>query len=216
MRLEDPSTLPRGAKRFVSYWLRDLAADFDRRNAAALIPTTSLICGSVGAAVAWFASPSFWGEIQNAVAFYAAVLAVNAILLAVCWAAFSRIMDTMGDPEFGAWMRHQRLDGLYNFYIDFIHLTQTVAVVCAAGGLLVSIVNPLEWAARLALGATVATSLYAGRWTQGCVRIMQELASLGPGSSRMTRFASIQLLITASPPPGQLSVVPAPRRRGPD
>lgn len=176
MRLEDPSTRPRGPKRFIAYWIRDLAADFDRRNAAALIPATALVCIAAGAAAAWFASPKFWGEMQNAIAFYAAVLAVDAILLAVCWAAFSRMMDTIGDPEFGAWMRQQKLDGLYNFYIDFIQLTQAVAVTCAAVGLVISIINPLDWAARLAIGVTVATSLYAGRWAQGCVRIMQELA----------------------------------------
>lgn len=176
MKLEDPSVLPRGMRRFIAYWLRDLAADFDKRGLWALLPTTALLCAGVGVLVAWFADPKFWADLQNAVAFYAAVLAVNAIFLAVCWAAFSRMMDTVGDPEFGGWLRQQRMDGLYGFYIDFIQLVQTLAVASAAGGLLVSIINPLEWAARLALGGTVASSLYAGRWAQGCVRLMQELA----------------------------------------
>jgi len=176
MRLEDPSTLPRGFKRFTAYWLRDLASDFDRRGFLALIPVAGLVCIGLGAAAAWFVTPGFWTQVQNALAFYAAALAVNAILLAVCWAAFARMMDTMGDPDFGAWMRQQRLHGLYGFYIDFIHLAQTIAVGASAIGLVLAAMNPAEWAARLAFGATVATSLYAGRWTQGCVRIMQELA----------------------------------------
>lgn len=113
---------------------------------------------------------------QNAIAFYAAVLAVNAILLAVCWAAFSRMMDTIGDPDFGAWMRQHKMDGYYGFYIDYIQLVQALAVAAAACGLIISIISPLEWAARAALGATVAASLYAGWWAQGCVRVMQELA----------------------------------------
>ncbi len=176
MRLKDPSTLPRGGKRFVAYWLRDLASDFDRRGLWAFIPLSFLICFGLGASVAYFVSPQFWLVLQNAVAFYAAVLAVNAILLAVCWASFSRMMDTVGDPEFGAWLRQHRMDGLYGFYIDYIQLVQTLAVAASATGLLISIINPLEWAAKLALAVTIGCSLYAGRWAQGCVRIMQELA----------------------------------------
>lgn len=176
MRLEDPSTLPRGARRFIAYWLRDLASGFDSRGARALIPTTLLICSSFGALAAWFVNPDFWKVMQNAIAFYAAVLAVNAILLAVCWAAFSRMMDTVGDPEFGSWLRQHGMDGLYGFYIDFIQLVQVLAVGASALGLFISVISPLDWAARGALGVTVATSLYAGRWAQGCVRIMQELA----------------------------------------
>lgn len=176
MRFEDPSTLPRGARRFIAYWLRDLTSDFDKRGLQALVPTTFLICAVIGALVAWFVSPDFWTQMQNAVAFYAAVLAVNAILLAVCWAAFARMMDTIGDPEFGAWLRQRRMDGYYGFYIDFVQMVQAVAVGASAVGLLISIVNPLELAAKIALGFTVGASLYAGRWAQGCVRVMQELA----------------------------------------
>lgn len=176
MKLDDPKDLPRGTRRFVAYWLRDLASGFDSRGFWSLVPFTFLICASLGGAVGWFARDALWTEMQNPIALYAAVFAVNAILLAVCWASFARMMDTLGDREFGAWMRLQKLDGLYGFYIDFIQLTQMVAVTAAGAGLVLSVLAVPEWADRAALGVTVGASAYAARWASGCVRIMQELS----------------------------------------
>jgi hypothetical protein len=101
---------------------------------------------------------------------------VNAILLAVSWAGFARIFETLGDPEFGKWMRQTGLDGYYGFYVDFIQSVQMIAVGTMALGLAVCLTDLNAIYQRIALGLAVGTSLYAGRWATGCIRIMQELS----------------------------------------
>lgn len=177
MRLADPSKMERGPRRFVAYWLRDLAADFDRRGWLAFLPLTFGVCVAVGVAVALRADADLWANMQNAIAFYAAGLAVNAILLAVCWAGFARIFESLGDPQFGSWMRQRGLDGLFGFYVDFIQLTQMAAVAAMGTGLLLSLLEAVPGSVqRGALGVAVCCSLYAARWTAGCVRVMQDLS----------------------------------------
>jgi hypothetical protein len=142
-----------------------------------LVPLASLTCGLIGALVACFANSELWKDIQNAIAFYAAGLAINAIILAVCWASFARIFDTLGEPEFGGWMRATGMEGYYQFYVDYIQLTQMIAVAAMAGGLITSLlVGVPDWLNRSLFGFAIASSLYAGRWATGCVRVMQELA----------------------------------------
>lgn len=177
MRLADPSQMERGPRRFVAYWLRDLALDFDRRGWPAFIPLTFLSSALIGTTVAIFAKDALWHELQNAIAFYAAGLAVNAILLAVCWAGFARIFESLGDPEFGPWMKQRGFTGLYGFYVDFIQLTQMAAVAAMGCGLLLSMLDQIpNLAQRLALGVAVACSIYAARWTAGCVQVMQDIS----------------------------------------
>lgn len=177
MKLADPSEMRRGPRRFVAYLIRDIAQGFDKRGFLALVPVALIVSVGCGVLVARFASPTFWDEMQNVIAFYAAGLAVNAILLAVCWASFARIFETLSDPDFGAWMRLRKLDGYYGWYVDFIHAAQMLAVALMAVGLGASLVSSLPPIVdRVMLGAAIATSVYAARWAAGCVRIMQDLA----------------------------------------
>ena len=179
MKLRDPSLLPNGPKRFVSYWLRDVVAGFDARGWISLIPLHFLACAAVGVFVGRFADPKLWTEMANGIAFYAAGLAVNAILLAVCWACFARIFETLGDPAFGAWMKHRQLDAYYGFYVDFIQLTQMAAMATMGVGLLAVLLSNFPiWLDRVCLGAAITLSAYAGYWTSGGVRVMRELADL--------------------------------------
>lgn len=176
MRLKDPSELPRGPERFVAYLLHDLVAGFQKRKWKALFPVALITSAAIGVAVAKFASEAVWSQTSNAIAFYAAGLAVNAILLAVCWAAFSKILDTLADPDFGAWMRHTKVAQYYAFYVDYIHLAQMAAVTSMAAGLFSTLAGGLPYHLdRIILGIAVATSVYAARWATGCVRVMQDL-----------------------------------------
>jgi hypothetical protein len=177
MKLADPAALSRGPRRFVAYWLRDLVVSHDERGLWAFLPLRLLICTLVGGGVGYVAEDAFFTDRSDRIAFFAGILAVNAILLAVCWAAFAKIYDTLSDKEFGAWVRHHRAHGYYDFYVEFIQLAQMIAVVIVLFSLVLTIAGGVPpWLSRVALGASIGTSLYAGWWASGCVRIMQELA----------------------------------------
>ena len=176
MNLEDPSRLPRGPRRFIAYWIRDLASGFDSRGFLSLIPFTFAVCVAAGLSVGLLARKEFFLDAQTVTGFYTAILALNAILLAVCWSCFSRLLDILGDPEFGSWMRLHKLDGYYGFYIDYVQLTQMLAVGFAVSGLVVTIIQTPDWVHRSVLGGTITASAYATRWAVGCVRLMQEVS----------------------------------------
>jgi hypothetical protein len=172
----------------VAYWLRDIAVGFDKRGFGSLIPAKFIVCVAIGVAVALFANKELWVKFEDAIAFYAGGIAVNAILLAVCWAGFGRIFEIIGDPEFGRWLRHHQLDGYYGFYIDFIQLTQMAAVVGMGCGLISAIVSGLPiQAERAILGISITMSIYAAWWASDCVRLMQEL-----GDNRITFAESLK------------------------
>lgn len=169
--------MPKGARRFVTYLLVDFAAGFHKRGWPALIPLTVIASVGAGTLIAYNASPKLWHDMANAIALYAAGLAVNAILLAICWAAFSRIMDILADEEFGAYMRHIKMAQYYTFYVDFIHLAQMLAVGAMAVGLFSSLVGGLMFGLdRIILGLAIGFSVFAARWATGCVEIMQQLS----------------------------------------
>lgn len=176
MKLADPSALPRGPKRFMAYWIRDIAHGVDKRGLRALLPVRFLVCVGVGVAVGWTARNSFLATMSDRIAFYAGLLAVNAILLAVCWAAFAKIYEILATPDFGMWVKQNGLHGYYDFYVEYIQLAQAFAVGTALAALVITVLPLIATVDRLALGAAISTSLYAGWWASGCVRIMQELA----------------------------------------
>ncbi|MCR5878413.1 hypothetical protein [Phenylobacterium sp. J367] len=176
MKLAEPSTLPRGARRFVAYWLQDTAYRFHKHGFRTLIPVRTIVCVAIGAAVGMHANKVTLADTQTMVAVYAAVFTVNAILLAICWGAFSKMFDILSDQDFGAWLRRRRMDGYYSFYIEFIQLMQMLAVATAAVALILSLLAGIpEWALHAALAAVATTSSYAAWWASGCVHIMQDL-----------------------------------------
>lgn len=177
MKLLDPDTLPRGPRRFLAYYIRDIAHGHDKRGAWSLIPIKFGVCAAVGAVVGRWANDEIWTNQGDAIAFYGAGLAVSAILLAVCWAAFGKIFETLADPEFGAWLSEKKLSGYYGFYIDFIQLSQMIGVAGMGAGLILALISDLPTIVqRITLGGAVTLSLYAATWTTGCVRVMQELS----------------------------------------
>lgn len=177
MRLKDPSDYPAGASRFVAYWLHDVVVGFQKRGFTSLIPWRPLVSGAVGFAAARYIAVENLAKPEVMIAAYAAMLTINAILLAVCWSAFAKIFETMGEERFGSWLRRNGLAGYYGWYVDFIHAVQMLAVVAAATSLIVSLMGGLpEIVPRLALGLAVGLSVLASWWAMGCVRLMRDLS----------------------------------------
>lgn len=177
MKLQDPSSLPRGARRFVAYWLQDIAFSFEKRGFGSLIPIRLLICAGIATAITYKVDPKFLNDRASCIALYAAILTLNAILLAICWGAFAKIFDAMSDPKFGKWLRRRNMDGYYGFYIEFIQLTQMLALSIATFSLAFSIMEYIPTiVSKTLLGMTFGSTLYAGIWSSGGVRVMQDLS----------------------------------------
>jgi len=171
----DPTKTRRGAKRFVEYFLLDLAQSLNRRGLLALVPWKFIICAAVGAAVGVYVEPTIFTDRGVAVAVFSALLTFNAILFAVCWGAFGRIYDILREDGFGDWLREKRMTGYYEFYVEFIQLTQMLASVAAGVGLALVVVQVPTAVMAGALGVAVACAAYAVWWTTGCVHVMQDL-----------------------------------------
>ena len=177
MRLKVPSEYPAGPSRFVAYWLQDMVVGFQKRGFKSLIPWRLLISGAIGFAAARYIPATNLAKPEVMIAAYAAMLTLNAILLAVCWSAFAKIFETMGEERFGSWLRRNGLAGYYGWYVDFIHAVQMLAVGVAAASLVVSLMDGfLEIVPRSALGVTVGLSVLAGWWAMGCVHLMRDLS----------------------------------------
>lgn len=177
MNIQDPQNLPRGARRFLTYLLQDTAYGIAKRGVLSLIPLRMIICGLIGTLASAKLGEKFTNEPSISVAFYAAVLTLNAILMAVCWGAFAKIFDSITDPKFGQWMRLRKIDSYYEFYIDYIHLAQMIATITAATALTVSVLSGIPYfITALLFGFTIGSTGYAGWWSFGGVRIMQEIS----------------------------------------
>lgn len=177
MIIQDPSTLPRGARRFLTYLLQDTAYGIAKRGLRSLVPLRMIACGVIGTFASAKLGGKFASDASIPVAFYAAVLTLNAILMAVCWGAFAKIFDATTDPKFGQWMRLRKMDSYYEFYTDYIHLTQMIATTTAAAALVTSVLSNIPYVVTASLfGFTVGSTAYAAWWSFGGVRIMQDIS----------------------------------------
>ncbi len=177
MRLKDPAEYPAGPRRFVAYWLQDVIIGFQKRGFLSFIPFRLLVCSAIGLAVARYIPSSNLAKPEIMIVAYAALLTLNAILLAVCWAAFAKIYETMGEERFGGWLRRNGLAGYYGWYVNFINVVQMLAVGATATALILSLMEGfVEIVPRSALGMSVGLSVLASSWAMGCVRLMQDLS----------------------------------------
>lgn len=177
MIIQDPSKLPRGARRFLTYLLQDTAYGVAKRGLLSLLPIRMIACAAIGTFASAKLSEKFIADLSIPVAFYAAILTLNAILMAVCWGAFAKIFDATTDPKFGQWMRLRKLDSYYEFYTDYIHLSQMIATATAAIALTASILSDIPYVITASLfGFTVGSTAYAAWWSFGGVRIMQDIS----------------------------------------
>lgn len=186
MKLEDPSELPAGPRRFVAYFLQSTIYRFQKRGFYTLLPLRVAGCAALGWYVGSHTNSATLGEADVILVVYAAALTFNAILLAICWAAFAKIFDVMSENDFGTYLHRTKMDGHYGIYVEYIHLVQMIALAAVAGSIVLFVVPAPAWLSRWALGVSVGFSLYAAIWASGSVRIMRDLSDL------RTTFAELQ------------------------
>lgn len=160
-------------------FLDEVKEDWKRGGFFRVVPWVALASIGAGVAVARFAPASLFTEANWATltALYAGVLTFNGITLALTWSAVGKIYETVSRGDFARFLRASGTLGTYTFYIHFMHVVQVTAAVTALLALFATFVQ-IEGVdlLRPAIGAVLATTLYAVKWAAGSVRIVRDLA----------------------------------------
>lgn len=177
---------PLGRPGFFVALLDDLRDDVRRYGPKKLIPTLAVACAIVGMLAA-LATPEdhFWNKAEISVAFFAAQVTINGLLLGLSWGSFAKIYEIASRPEMAAFLRKHNLLNTYIFHVDFIHIAQVAALCLSGMALFLSVLDRLPSflsdyvsllsVQRTVMALSVASSLYALRYALGAVRLMQDL-----------------------------------------
>ena len=142
-----------------------------------LIPYWIASSLAVGATVAAFLPSNFWdGErLDVSVAVLSGLLTFNGIILALCWSAFGKIYEIVGAGAFAAHLRKHELLNHYLLFVGYCHAVQIVAIA-ATGFALFALWLPFEvWTLKMAVGSSIAASIYALRQGVATSKAMQDL-----------------------------------------
>lgn len=170
-------TASRERPKFGRALITSVGKSFDQRGYWAVFPSKILACAAAGSAVAYLMPLSFWPQdsLPVSVVVYVGLLTLNGLVLALSWSAFARIHECISNDNFGAYLMERDLLGDYILYIDYAHIAQLAAIITSASGLFILLYNAqLIWE-RAALGAMVATSIYAIACASGAVTVMHDL-----------------------------------------
>jgi hypothetical protein len=180
--MSDPQRRPS----FIDSWLTDIRDDVRRYGKWKLVPWVALICIAIGASVtALVAKDHFWEKPEISVVFFTAAVTINGLLLALSWGSFAKIYDIAVEPKLASFLRRHDLLKDYIFQVDYIHITQILALSCSGIALVLSVIDrlphyvsdiiPLVTLQKVSLAACIASTIYALKYAVGAVRIMQDL-----------------------------------------
>lgn len=164
--------------RFLRAYFDEIGKEIDERSWLAVIPFTLIVCAVLSGAVAYFIPDRFWddGKWEPAIAFYAGLLAFNALVLTLGWAAFARIYDVLMRGDFGRYLAKNNLLSPYIVHITYMHAFQILAALSAVIGLSLLCVDGMPiLAERAILGTTLTFTIYAIKQAFGAVGVMNDL-----------------------------------------
>lgn len=170
---------------FIESWIDDIGDDVKSYGAYKLLPWILALCIGFG----WCASQlvdhaEFWKRPEVSCVFFTACLTINALLLALSWSSFAKIYEIAGRPEIGRFLKSRGLLSFYIFQVDFIHITQVIAVTFSGLALILSVTPGLakypiyfsiDTIYDAAFTMAIASTIYALRYALGAVKIMQDL-----------------------------------------
>jgi hypothetical protein len=142
-----------------------------------LVPYWILVSVGSGTAVAILLPATFWdgSKLDVSVAVMSGLLTFNGIILALCWSAFGKIYEIVGAGAFAAHLRKHKLLNHYLMFVGYCHAAQILAIT-ATGFALFALWLPFKvWAMQVAVGASIATSVYALRQGVATSTAMQDL-----------------------------------------
>lgn len=150
-----------------------------RESKWAIVPVWLAVGMLIGAVPSYFMPGSFFTEAQWQVSagLYGAILTVNGLILAISWNAFSRIHDSIiSSSGFSSWLRKEKLLNTYLFYIDYVQVTQLIALFASAAALFSILIDlPSELWDRAILAVSLGLSIYAVKYAVNAVTVMHDL-----------------------------------------
>lgn len=160
---------------FLQSLLDSWQLSLDQKRPFDLIPYWLLISTGVAVAVAYQLPTEFWDTKQEVgAALMGAVLTFNGIVMALSWSAFAKIYEIIGAGSFAAHLRKHRLLNHYLHFVAWCQGSQVLAISCTASSILSFwLLEP--WASRVAVGASIASTIYAVRQGVSTSEAMQDL-----------------------------------------
>lgn len=160
----------------VEGWLDNIKSAWRKRGIIGIIPWWIIIFLAMGGFSSYLATKEFYNRADLSIPFYVGILTVDGLFLAFSWSSFIKIYEAAGAPDFGLYLRDNGLLTKYFFHVDYIHITQVGAVICAASSLTITTFRGVpRLGQHIAFAMTIATLLYALRYALGAVRIMQDI-----------------------------------------
>ena len=169
MTLEKPTFL----KGLIDSWQLTL----EHGKARDIIPYWILGSAALGGVAAYNMPALFWTQdkLDAAGGAIGGLLTFNGIVLALCWSAFGKIYEIVGAGAFCAHLRKHKLLNHFLMAVTWCHAAQILAIMCTAFALATLWLPFQPWFDRVALGAAIATSIYAVRQGFATSQIMQDL-----------------------------------------
>ena len=166
-------TRPTFLKSLLSSWQLTL----EHGKARDLFPFWILASIGTGALAAVYLPAKFWdgSEIDAAVSALGGLLTFNGIVLALCWSAFAKVYEIIGAGAFCAHLRKYNLLSHYLVFVSYCHLAQILAISCTAFALAAMWLPLKLWFVKLAVGASIGSSIYAVRQGFASSQVMQDL-----------------------------------------
>ena len=157
-------------------WLDNIKSAWNKYGVVSILPWWIIIFALIGVLATWRVSKEFFNRADLSVPFYVGILTVDGLFLAFSWSSFIKIYEAAGAPEFSSYLRRNGLLTKYFFHVDYIHVTQIIAVFCSAASLITAVTRGVpRWGEHVAFAASISTLLYALRYALGAVRIMQDI-----------------------------------------
>ena len=163
-------------------FVRDLLADWgeawERRRWLGLLPWKILICAIPSSPIAYFMPVEFWsatpGIARNA--FFASLVTVNGLLLALGWNSFAKMYELCASGAFSGYLQSKGMVRHYLFLIDYIQIVLIAAITITVAGFIVTLFDtPPLWSQRIGLGITIWSTGYALAYATGGVRMVRDL-----------------------------------------
>src|SRR5579862_5535855 len=112
--------------KFLPSFLEAIKQESELTGWRAVVPYVAVSCAILCSAVALYLPKAFWSEPKQEIAtiVYSGILTFDGLILALGWAAFSRIYDVLLRGEFGQYLMRNNLLNGYILHVTFMHIIQ--------------------------------------------------------------------------------------------
>jgi uncharacterized membrane protein YfbV (UPF0208 family) len=147
---------------FITLWLELLLDDWKSRRWRSFIPTSVILCSSIGACVAWYfpisPAPNFK---SNLITIYAGVITAQGIILALSLSSLQHIYENISRKDFAMFLRENGVIEYYLFFIQYIQAVGVIALVMVVATAFALLFNLPSHYVRILIAITLGAFLYS-------------------------------------------------------